>query len=626
MWGTLASGKHNSCQEKAYLFENKPLYVCYLRFLCYLCPVLLIDMVKKRLFPDYLFESSWEVCNKVGGIYTVLSTRAKTLQERLKDHLIFIGPDCWQEVQCPYFTEDFTLFSDWKKQLPKDLKIKIGRWNIPGNPIAILVDFTVFYEMKDQIYTEMWQQYGVDGLHAYGDYDEASMFSYAAAKIVENFYHYYIKAGQRVVYQGNEWMTCLGLLYLRTHLPQVATVFTTHATSIGRSIAGNNKPLYEYLYAYNGNQMAEELNMQSKHSVERQAAHAVDCFTTVSDITARECKELLDKDADVVLPNGFEDDFVPKGAAFTTQRKKARACLLQLANALTGKHFDDDTLIVSTSGRYEFRNKGIDVFIEAMNRLRCDASFTRNLVAFIEVPAWVSAPRQDLIERLSSNQTYDTPLEQPCITHWLHQMESDNVLNMFRHLGIENRLEENVSVVFIPSYLNGDDGVVNMAYYDLVAGNDLCVYPSYYEPWGYTPLEAVAFKVPCITTDLAGFGLWVKGLHGFDNTIEEGVKVIARTDYNYWEVAEGIKQTVETYAAFDADTVKNARANAAKIAKKALWNRFIAYYEDAYEAALKKAEKRNQIKNQQNIEFYENQSGLCQYSSVEGSYDQVKAS
>lgn len=549
-------------------------------------------MKKESLTPDYIFESSWEVCNKVGGIYTVLSTRAKTLQERFKNRVIFIGPDCWKESNSPYFIEDKKLFNDWKKTLSNNLTLKIGRWNVPGNPIAILVNFDSFYAKKDEIYTEMWEKFQVDGLHAYGDYDEASMFSYAAAKVVESFYHHYLDKSQKVVYHANEWMTCLGVLYLHEYLPQVGTIFTTHATSIGRSIAGNNKPLYEYLYAYNGNQMAYELNMQSKHSIERQTAHFVDCFTTVSNITALECKELLDKEVDVVTPNGFEDNFVPKGATFTQKRKEARAHLLKLANALTGKTFTDDTLIISTSGRYEFRNKGIDVFIEAINKLRCDASFNKNLVAFIEVPAWVAAPREDLVNRLQSNDVFNSQLENPYITHSLHQPESDNVLNMLRYLDMLNQSNENVSIIFIPSYLNGNDGVINKEYYDLILGKDLCVYPSYYEPWGYTPLEAVAFKVPCITTNLAGFGLWVESLKDFHNTIEEGVKVVHRTDYNYWDVAESIAETIKHFASLDANMVKTARANASKISKKALWNKFIAYYDEAYHIALEKAEKR----------------------------------
>ena len=132
-----------------------------------------------------------------------------------------------------------------------------------------------------------------------------------------------------------------------------------------------------------------------------------------------------------------------------------------------------------------------------------------------------------------------------------------------------------------------------MSYYDLILGNDLCVYPSYYEPWGYTPLEAVAFKVPCITTNLAGFGLWVEGLKGFKNDIISGVKVINRTDYNYWDVAEEIKNTIIKYSTLNDEDIKKARNNAYKISKKALWNKFIAYYDIAYDKALRKAAERN---------------------------------
>ena len=360
-------------------------------------------MGKELLFPDYIFESSWEVCNKVGGIYTVLSTRAKTLQEKAKDHILFIGPDCWHEKECPYFVEDGNLFSDWRKVALEDgLKIRVGRWNIPGMPIAILVDFEGFFSQKDEIYARAWELFQVDSLHAYGDYDEASMFSYAAGKVVENFYLFYLDDSKKVVYHANEWMTGLGLLYLQSKLPQIASVFTTHATSIGRSIAGNNKPLYDYLFAYNGDQMAGELNMQSKHSIEKQTAKYVDCFTTVSDITAKECLELLDKPVDKVLPNGFENNFVPKGAEFTKKRKLARKRLLDVANALMGTELNDDVLIVSTSGRYEFRNKGVDVYIEAMNRLLRDKNLKRQVLAFIEVPGWVGEPRKDLVERIHS--------------------------------------------------------------------------------------------------------------------------------------------------------------------------------------------------------------------------------
>ena len=374
-------------------------------------------------------------------------------------------------------------------------------------------------------------------------------------------------------------------------MPQIGTIFTTHATSIGRSIAGNMKPLYEYLWAYRGDQMAEELNMQSKHSVEKQAAKYVDCFTTVSDITAVECRELLDKPVDVVLPNGFEDDFVPRGKAFNAQRSAARKTLLQVANALTGDCFDDQTLIVSTSGRYEFRNKGIDVFIEAIHQLR-RAPLPQKVVAFIEVPGWVAGPREDLQARLCSGQTFDTPLDNPICTHCLRDAANDRVLSMMNYLGMHNALDERVKLIFVPCYLTGQDGIFNQPYYQLVCGNDLCVYPSYYEPWGYTPLEAIAFHVPCITTDLAGFGLWANHTVGHVATLADGVCVVHRDDNNYQQVATAISQAIAHYAKADETQRKACQKAAWNLSKAALWKHFIPYYEKAYALALHKAAAR----------------------------------
>lgn len=545
------------------------------------------------MFPDFIFEASWEVCNKVGGIYTVLSMRAKTMQERLKDQIIFIGPDCTKDAENIYFKEDKSLFAEWV-QVTNDegLSIKVGHWDIPGLPIAILIDYTSFFAQKNEFYGNLWQQYKVDSLHAYGDYDDSAMFSYTAAKVVESYYRHYLLNHKNVIFHANEWQTGFAALVLQYRVPEIATLFTTHATGIGRSIAGNNKPLYGYLPAYNGDQMAGELNMESKHSIEKQTALHVDCFTTVSEITALECKELLDKPVDVVLPNGFEDDFVPKGVAFTNKRRAARKHLLHIAEALTGDTLDDDTLIVSTSGRYEFRNKGIDVFIEAINRLNHDENMQRKVVAFIEVPGWVANPRADLQERLLSGKKYETALEQPLLTHRLHNEDTDSVLGMAQYLGLNNEKENRVKLIFVPCYLDGADGIVNKSYYDVILGNDLCVYPSYYEPWGYTPLESIAFKVPCITTDLAGFGLWANGAKGKACEIEDGVKVIHRTDDNYSEVAESIKETILSYAEMNKTTANKCRTNAQKLSKKALWSEFFKAYETAYAKALSRRDER----------------------------------
>jgi glycosyltransferase involved in cell wall biosynthesis len=550
-------------------------------------------MTKEILRPDYIFESSWEVCNKVGGIYTVLSTRANTLQKAFKDKIIFIGPDFWREHPNPLFQVNDSLFASWREQATniEKLNIRIGRWNIPGKPIVVLVDFTPFFAQKNDYYTEMWMKYHVDSLHAYGDYDEASMFSIAAAKVVESFYNFYLSEEDKVVYQAHEWMTGMGALYLQSAQPRIATIFTTHATSIGRSIAGNQKPLYDYLSVYNGDQMAEELNMQSKHSIEKQTAHHVDCFTTVSEITNKECTELLEKPADVILMNGFENDFVPKGRKFDSERKAARQVLLRTANALMGTHLGDDTLIVATSGRYEFKNKGIDVFINALKRLNDDTALKRNVLAFINVPAWKVGPRNDLQERLESGQSYDTPLYDAFITHWLHNISGDQIVNMLRSLGMTNGKDNKVKVIFVPCYFDGNDGIINKAYYDIVLGEDISVYASYYEPWGYTPLESIAFKVPTVTTDLTGFGLWVKGLKDV-NGIDDGVEVLHRSDNNADEVAEGIKNTLIHFASKDDGELDAIRLKATEVAEKALWKHFIKYYYKAYDVALQHMQAR----------------------------------
>ncbi len=547
-----------------------------------------------KLKPDFIFESSWEVCNKVGGIYTVLATRANTMQKLFPDKVVFIGPDLGKHSNTT-FTEDSGIMTEWQAVAAQaGIKCRVGRWNIPGQPIAILLNSQQYYVRKNEIYLHLWEDYGVDSLHAYGDYDEASMFAYAVARLVENIHNNFLN-GQRVIFHANEWMLGVALLYLHRYVPQVATIFTTHATTVGRSIAGNGKDLYSYLPGYYGNQMARELNVDSKHSVEQKAAQNADCFTTVSAITARECTQLLERRPDELLLNGFEDDFVPAAKDFGAKRWMARKQLLDVADCLTGGHQPEDTLIVSTSGRYEFRNKGLDVFVDAMARLRALLPAGKQVLAFVNVPAWVASPREDLADRMSGKQPRGAALACPYLTHWLHNMETDRMLQMLKRHGFHNRPEDNVKVIFVPCYLDGEDGIINKHYYDIVLGNDLCIYPSYYEPWGYTPLEAIAFSVPCVTTDLAGFGIWAREELNAVATIENGVEVIHRSDTNYHEVAEQVAQTVSRYAQLPETEKEGARKKARQLSKKALWKHFFAAYERAYDHALKNAKKRNNI-------------------------------
>lgn len=555
-------------------------------------------MNNKLLAPNYIFETSWEVCNKVGGIYTVLSSRAKTLAETYKDKLVFIGPDLKQTTANVDFREESKLLPEWKKAAATvGLNCRIGRWMVPGAPVAILVDFKPFFEQKNAIYAKAWELFQVDSIRAYGDYDEASMFSYAAGLLVEAILKNCLQPTDQVVYQAHEWMSGLGMLFLKHHCPQVATIFTTHATSIGRSIAGNNKQLYAYFEGYNGDQMAEELHMDAKHSIEKQSALRADCFTTVSRFTDRECKQLLDKPADVVLPNGFENDFVPKGTQFTSVRKKARRRILDVAGALTGSTLSDDTLIVSTSGRNDYRCKGFDVFLEAMAQLRAQLNEqtedNRQVLALIEVPCWLKGPRADLQERLQAKHknNNNAPLPNPVITHELWNLNEDRIVRQIWEVGLKNLPTDKVKVILVPCYLEGNDGIFDLSYYNLLAANDLALYPSYYEPWGYTPLESCAFHTPCVTTDLSGFGQWVDEVLGHSGTLRDGVRVIPRSDGNFYEVAADMCETVKEMLSLDSKARITVRNNATKLADKAQWKHFIKYYYQAYDFAIRATQK-----------------------------------
>lgn len=548
----------------------------------------MIYMTQNKKHTDLIFEISWEVCNKVGGIYTVLSTKAKTLNSLFHNQAIFIGPDFGKENTSNSFKESPRLLQSWEKDnnLPEGVNIRVGRWDIPGNPTVILVDYKALYSKKNDLYADMWNSFKVDSLHAYGDYDESCMFAYGAALVVESYSKFINKTSKTNVYAHfDEWTTGMGLLYLKKYMPEIKTVFTTHATSIGRSICGNNKPLYDYMAGYNGDQMANELNMQSKHSLEKTAALAADSFTTVSDVTAVECRQLIGRNP-VVTPNGFELNFVPAKTQYTEKRSVARKKMIGVAQALIGTHLNDDTFLIATSGRNEFRNKGLDVFIDSVNVLRSKwTDKNRKIVAFMMVPAWVKGARTDLKDKLLSGNS--NQLENRIITHDINNYGEDSVYCKMNYLGMTNHVDENTYIIYVPCYLNGSDGIFDMDYYDLLIGLDCTVFASYYEPWGYTPMESVAFGIPTITTDLSGFGQWVLSEcgNGFDVS---GVNVIHRTDSNYSNVVEQTANAVYSYLCSDDKMRAKASVNAKKTAKKATWNNFITYYENAYKEAEKK--------------------------------------
>ncbi|MCQ2146024.1 MAG: alpha-glucan family phosphorylase [Bacteroidales bacterium] len=542
-------------------------------------------MTKKLTNPDYLFEVSWEVCNKVGGIYTVIATKSLYLREQLNRHHILVGPDVWMNPESnPDFTEDPRLFRIWKEKAAEEgIRVRIGKWNIPGSPIAILVDFKEFIPRQDEILSEYWKRYQVDSISGNWDYKESALFGYAAGRVIESFYKHNIESDKKVVAQFHEWQTGSGLLYLSgTKLP-IASVFTTHATMMGRCLAGNNIPLYDNLKSFDGDWYARRFNVVARNSLEKKSAQYADVFTTVSEITAQECEQFLRK-VDVVTPNGFENSFTPSTEEeFADKRRAARERFCEVAAAMSGTDVKEDAIFVGIGGRYEYRNKGIDVFIDALDKLSKSGYSGKDIHAFVMIPSGHHGPDKRLVAKLAGNPSEEQYCTQ--VSHYLMNPEWDTVTTRFRQTGLVNALGDKVHVYFIPCYLNGNDGVFNMSYYDLLVGLNLAVFPSYYEPWGYTPLEACAFRIPTLTTTLAGFGRWINDYY---KKAHPGVTVLERNESNYFDIVDGVVERIKEIAALTPAKAKKYMQNAKDVADIALWQNQITYYKEAYSLAIEK--------------------------------------
>lgn len=537
--------------------------------------------------PDYIFEVSWEVCNKVGGIYTVLSTKARQLTERFGDRYILLGPDVWKEIdRHPDFVEDKTLFVTWREKAASEgLHFHIGRWKADSSPLVILVDFTTFFPEKNQILARFWETYKLDSISGGWDYIEPALFGYASGRIIESFYDFHLTGQHKIIAHFHEWMTGTGILYLENSMPQAATVFTTHATTLGRSIAGNGLPLYKNLTSYDPDQIATNFNIRAKFSLEHLSALESDVFTTVSPVTATECAHFFNKPVDVVTPNGFERSFVPEGDRFDTIRQTARRKVFHVARAVLNQDIHENAMLVLTSGRYEFRNKGIDLFIDSLGRLNQDNGLKRPVLAVIAVPGNHKGPDPEVQERLA-NPVNGHPLEGVYLTHKLWDPGNDAILRRIQENELFNRPRDKVKILFIPSYLNGRDGVVNLDYYDFIIGFDVSVFPSYYEPWGYTPLESVAFHIPALITSLSGFGQWIRSHNG---TTEPGIFVMDRSDDNDAHVIDQMNETLKRISTWEDPAWSLARDKASDLSQRIIWDELFRYYLEAYDLALKES-------------------------------------
>jgi glycogen(starch) synthase len=594
----------------------------------------------KKANADYFFEVSWEVCNKVGGIFTVVSSKAARMMDYYNGNYCLVGP-YFPEKAYGIFEEDVPpeeMHEMCEKLRQEGIVCHFGKWLIKGNPNAVLIEFTGFTKNTNDVKKQLWDDHQIDSLNTqYFDFDEPIVWATAVGKVLAGIAEVY--KDKKIVAQFHEWLAGAGILHLKKNNVKIATVFTTHATMLGRTLASADVDLYNLLDQLNPEEEAKNRGITPKYQMEKQCAANAEVFTTVSEITGIEAEKLLGTKPGVILDNGLDMGKFPtfEQTSIKHHNFKIRIKDFILYYFFPFYSFDlDNTLIYFICGRYEFHDKGIDIFIKALanlnNRLKEENS-ERTIVAFFWVPGPIKGIKPELLENkahyddvkdtiqdeiddvkhrithslISGKKLSDENLlsedarenlkrkvlrlkrkngNPPLSTHDLYEENKDPIINSFREVGLDNSEEQKVKVIFYPIYLTGADGLLDTSYYESMLGAHLGVFPSFYEPWGYTPLEGAALGVPSVTTDLSGFGKYIQGKKFGDKY--PGVFVLKRFGKNDDEVTGELTETMYNFCRLSAhDRIEN-KMSARNIAETADWEIFAENYITAHNLALKK--------------------------------------
>lgn len=531
----------------------------------------------------FLFEVSWEVCNKVGGIYTVVRTKLKEATQEFDKNYMLIGPLLDNNR---HFTDDESLFSAEviKKLKEKNFICRFGYWDAESSkPPVILVGFRQRYNLDVLLYN-LWADFGVDSLASNYEFHEPILFATAAAEVIETISSSLSANQMQVMAHFHEWMCGAGLLYLKKHCDNIATIFTTHATVLGRCLSGDGRLIYNLPRNFDPTLEAKKYGVFSKHSLERAAAREADCFTTVSNVTADESYLMLGKYPDKVIFNGLD---IERKQHLVQEKElsETRMKLRQIASSVIGKLFPENTLLWVTSGRYEFHNKGFDVFLKSLalleKRLSKDAPSI--LVFFLVAVNWHT--QDDSLLNKDPNSLPEQKDSFGLATHRIYNPHYDNIIRSCNELGLRDP-NHKIHIVFSDAYLNGSDGVFDIIYEKILAACDLSVFPSIYEPWGYTPLESIAYATPTLTTDLAGFGDWINSLK---QDRKGAVCVLSRKNKNDDEFIVSLSDYLEqtTKLALDANYMNEMRKESLEVAMCADWQYFYEEYINAYKQAIR---------------------------------------
>lgn len=581
---------------------------------------------------EYVFEASWEVCNKVGGIYTVVKSKAAIMNEKY-DNYFLIGPLTDTNAK---FEAEQAVPPKWLKEIMDDLEKQgvhtfFGKWLAKGKPYVLLIDFAKFKDKIIEFRKWLWENHQVETHQSGWDFDEPMLWSYAVSLLLTKISE---KKKGKIVAHFHEWMAGLALLFLKGKLK---TVFTTHATMLGRSMAGSGYDLYNMLDEIAPREVAKEIGVLDKFTTERACAHNADVFTTVSEITALEAEKILGKKADVLLLNGLDIDRFPTFEESSIEHRQYRDKAREFCSLYFFPHYKFDleqSLFYFIVGRNEYKNKGIDMFIDALgnlNKKMKEEDSKKTIIAFFWIPSGVkgihtrllenkeqfdqidefvqkslSSIKQKVIrsimggEELDCLKLFDEEDEQeinafrnkfrgeekPLLTtHKLYDEDNDAILNAFRAAGLNNNEEDKVKVILYPVYLDGFDRLLELKYYKAIQACHLGIFPSYYEPWGYTPLESAALGVPSVTTDLAGFGRFIQEKEGNEN--QSGIYVIERLNKKYEEGVKQLSKVLYDYSLLQRKERVEEKMHAKKLSELADWKILVDNYIKAHNKALK---------------------------------------
>lgn len=583
-----------------------------------------------------LFEIAWEVCWQLGGIYTVLRSKAPAMLQRWGERYCLIGPYNPQTAAIEFDEKPATgIFRDAIEKLAQaGIPAKYGRWLIAGRPQVILVDYRSRYGALDSDKYTLWNDHHISTTGNNAEVNEVVAFGFA---VTELFRALSQVAGDRpLLGHFHEWMAGVAIPRIAHLRLPVATLFTTHATLLGRYMAGDNPNFYNDLPHLNPDEQATKYNIYPQFAIERAATHACTVFTTVSEVTATEAEKLLGRKADAIVPNGLNIQRFAALHEFQNMHQvyKERIHEFVMGHFFPNYTFDlDRTLYVFTSGRYEYRNKGFDLFIEAMHQLNQrlkEIPDRPTVVAFIITRAWTrhinvgvlqreamfenvknvcssletqmggrlfraaangKMPRmqdllndEELLHLRQSIQAWRTGPQPSIITHDLVDDAADPILQHFRHRHLFNSADDPVKVVFHPEFVTATSPLFHMDYQQFVRGCHMGLFPSYYEPWGYTPMECVALGVPSVSTDLSGFGAYAE--HHIPNAAHQGVCVLNRRTKSFDETTANLVDYLMNFVQMNRRQRIEMRNRVERLSELFDWSALVVHYHEAHDMAL----------------------------------------